>query len=211
MDLAAKGKESGQVVAIGELGLDFDPDRLKFCPRETQEKYFESQLGLSETLKLPLFLHNRDSTEAFVEILKRNRSKWTKGVAHSFTGTKEELRTLLDVEGLYIGLNGCSLKTAENLEVAKEVPLDRLMLESDAPYCDIRRTHAGYIHVAKDMEGTQGTKKEKFEPGKPVRERNEPSATRWVAAVVAAVKGLPIEDVCEAAWKNTCDVFFGGK
>lgn len=211
LEIGQRGKAAGKIVAVGELGLDFDPDRAKFCAPPVQEKYFEAQLELSEKLGLPLFLHNRSSTEKFCEVLQRNRSKWTKGVAHSFTGTKDELVALLKVEGLYIGLNGCSLKTAENLEAAKEVPLDRLMLESDAPWCDIRRTHAGYVHVAKEIEAIGGTKKEKFELGKPVKERNEPSATRLVAGIVAAVKGISVEQVSEAAWKNACDVFFGGQ
>ncbi len=210
LDLARRGKRTGKVVAIGELGLDFDPDRLKFCPRETQEKWFAAQLDLSHELGLPLFLHNRSSTERFCEILQHNRAKWTKGVAHSFTGTPSELSSLLAIEGMYVGLNGCSLKTPENLESAKLVPLDRLMVESDAPWCDIRRTHASFSYVAEGMEQPpfNGTKKEKFEMGRAVKERNEPSSTRLVAGVVAGVKGLDLEVLCDAAWRNTCECFF---
>ena len=61
-------------------------------------------------------------------------------MVHSFTGTADELQELLDMD-LYIGLNGCSLKTQENCEVAKRVPLDKLMIETDCPYCDIRNSH----------------------------------------------------------------------
>ena len=210
LDLARRGKKTGKCVAIGELGLDFDPDRLKFCSRETQEKWFEAQLDLSHELGLPLFLHNRSSTERFCAILQRYRTKWTKGVAHSFTGTPTELSSLLAIEGIFVGLNGCSLKTAENLESAKLVPLDKLMLESDAPWCDIRRTHASFSFVAKEMGQPlfNGIKKEKWEMGRAVKERNEPSCTRLVAGVVAGVKGLSLEEVCDAAWANTCSVFF---
>ena len=76
----------------------------------------------------------------FADIVKANRHKFPTGVVHSFTGSKQELEALCDM-GLYIGVNGCSMKTAENLEVVKQVPMERLMIETDCPYCDIRNSH----------------------------------------------------------------------
>ena len=73
--------------------------------------------------------------------MRENRHKFSSGVVHSFTGDEEELNALLAMD-LYIGVNGCSLKTKENLEIAKKIPLDKLMLETDCPYCDIRNSHA---------------------------------------------------------------------
>ena len=66
------------------------------------------------------------------------------GVVHSFTGSQEELEELLTKTPFYIGINGCSLKTKENLEVVAKIPLDKIMLETDCPWCEVRPTHAGY-------------------------------------------------------------------
>ncbi|KAI9032069.1 putative deoxyribonuclease TATDN1-like protein [Hyaloraphidium curvatum] len=211
LDLARRGRAKGKVVAVGELGLDFDPDRAKFCPPEVQEKYFELQLSLSDELGLPLFLHCRSATDAFVRILSRNRAKWKRGVAHSFTAPPAEALAVLALEGMCIGFNGCSLKTPENLDTVRAVPLDRVMLESDAPWCDIRRTHASWPFVADEVAKADAKKKEKWEAGRMVKERNEPAATRWVAAAVAGSRGEKLEEVCARAWDNAVGMFFPGE
>lgn len=92
------------------------------------------------------------------------------------------MRELIDA-GLYIGLNGCSLKTEENLEVVKEVPLDRLMLETDGPWCEIRKSHAGWKVLENGGYPDLGTtkKKERWEKGLRVNGRNEPCSIQWVA------------------------------
>lgn len=76
-----------------------------------------------------MYLHSRNCEEDFLKIIRENRYKFSTGVVHSYTGSKNELKDLLDL-GLYIGVNGCSFKTEENIEVVKEIPLDRIMLET---------------------------------------------------------------------------------
>lgn len=134
---------------------------------------------------------------------------------HSFTGTAEEMERMVKL-GLYIGINGCSLKTEENLEVVKRVPLDRLMLESDGPWCEIRPSHASskvlkeaqeMLDMIGEVPRTAAVKKERWVKGKMVKSRNEPAATALVAVVVAMVKGITLEEVCEAAWKNSVELF----
>ena len=81
-----------------------------------------------------MYLHNRNTGNDFYDMVKKNRHRFTTGVVHSFTGTLEEVKQIVELD-LYIGINGCSLKTAENLEILKQIPIDRMMLETDAPYC----------------------------------------------------------------------------
>lgn len=216
------------------------------------------------------------------------------GVVHSFTGTVEEMEELMGL-GLYVGLNGCSFKTAENCEVVRAVRLDRLMIETDGPWCEVRPSHEGWKYLvemekkekeaataeaeaaaaaAADaqaqaaaetvVEGTtteppaqpqpavtenpkengsatgrhttqkrakpqqqppqksskkpqkkepevaerfKTVKKEKWVDGAMVKGRNEPCTIERVAKIVAAIKAVTVEEVCEAAWSNTVKVF----
>lgn len=234
------------------------------------------------------------------------------GVVHSFTGTLEEMRELMDL-GLFIGVNGCSFKTEENCAVVKEIRLDRLMLETDGPWCEVRGGHEGWKFLVQyyarerearekeeaeakakaeeearakkeeeaakaladvslnsnggetengrsgngngngtpaDASGTSTpntsgqqqqpgqkrerrkkqpqppqqqkknakkesevperfkvVKKEKWEEGAMVKGRNEPCTIERIAIIVAEIKGVSVEEVCEAAWRNTVKVF----
>lgn len=100
-ELALDNKD--KIVAIGEIGLDYD--RLQFCPKETQKKYFELQLSLCSILNLPMFLHCRNAYEDIVKILRNHKDTLTAGVVHSFDGSPEDVNSLLQL-GLYIGING---------------------------------------------------------------------------------------------------------
>jgi TatD DNase family protein len=161
-----------RVVAIGEIGLDYD--RVHFCEPDIQKKYFEKQLELAETFDLPLFLHCRAAHDDFIQILENNKSKTERGgVVHSFDGTLEQAKKFIEM-GFYIGLNGCSLKTDANLEVVKALPNDRIMIETDAPWCEIRPTHASSKHVLTKFENVKRKDKKKWQRDTLVQGRNEP-------------------------------------
>ena len=132
------------VAAVGECGLDYD--RTEFCPGPVQRRHLPRQLALARKHDLPLFLHMRAAAADFADILRPELATLPRGgVVHSFTGTAAEMRELVSL-GLYIGVNGCSLKTPENLAAVAAVPLERLLLETDAPWCDLRATHASYAY-----------------------------------------------------------------
>ncbi|SEQ38125.1 Sec-independent protein translocase TatD [Amphritea atlantica] len=122
-----------EVRAVGETGLDFNRN---FSPPEQQIRAFEQQLELAAESGLPLFLHERDAHSRQVEMLRDARDQLYGGVAHCFTGNREELYHYLDLD-LYIGITGwiCDERRgSELLRLVKEIPADRLMLETDAPY-----------------------------------------------------------------------------
>lgn len=193
-----------KVVAIGECGLDYD--RLHFCPAEIQKKYFEKQFELAYATKLPMFLHMRTAADDFCEIMERNKNRFTAGVTHSFTDSAEDRDKLLSFNNMYIGVNGCSLKTSENLDVVRDIPIERLMIETDSPYCEIKNTHAG-IKLVKSVWPSK--KKEKYDQDSIVKGRNEPCLVRQVLEVVAGCKGInDIEQLSRTIYHNTCRVFF---
>ena len=134
-DLAISAKEAGYATAFGEIGLDYD--RLYLTEKDQQLKYFEAQLDIAKSVQLPLFLHSRAASEDFERLLaSRLPSLPKKGLVHSFTGTIEEMERLVAM-GLDIGINGCSMKTEENLEVVRAVPLERLQIETDGPWVSV--------------------------------------------------------------------------
>lgn len=192
-----------KVVAIGELGLDYD--RLHFCSRETQKIYFEKQLSLAEETKLPLFLHNRNSIDDFIEILQRNKDKFASagGVVHSFDGSEEDLKRILDLN-LHIGINGCSLKTEKNLEVTKLIPIDKLLIETDCPWCEIKRTHASFKYVGTHFDKTKNASNADL----PVKNRNEPMNLIQVLEVLAALRSEDLDNLAQQIYLNTNKLFF---
>ncbi len=156
-----------QVVAIGETGLDFNRD---FSPRPQQEKAFSEQLLLAGQTGLPVFLHQRDAHAQFLAILREQRDALSRGVVHCFTGTREQLYDYLDLD-MYIGITGWVCDERRGLQVQellKDIPADRLLLETDAPYLLPRN----------------------LQP-KPSGRRNEPAYLPWVLTMVAQCLGTP--------------------
>uniref|UniRef100_A0A336LMU6 Deoxyribonuclease TATDN1 n=1 Tax=Culicoides sonorensis TaxID=179676 RepID=A0A336LMU6_CULSO len=197
-------KESrAKVSAVGELGLDYD--RLQFCDKETQKKFFERQLDLANEFGLPLFLHCRAAHDDLFEILSRNKDKIRKGgVVHTFDGTLEQAQAFIDM-GLYIGINGCSLKTEENLKVAAQIPDNRILLETDAPWCEIRPTHAGSKFIKTKFDSVK--KKEKWLNTHMIGGRCEPTQIVQVLEVLSGIKNIPIEELNEIYYQNTLKLF----
>eukprot|EP01025_Chloroclados_australasicus_P057529 TRINITY_DN7174_c0_g1_i1.p1 TRINITY_DN7174_c0_g1~~TRINITY_DN7174_c0_g1_i1.p1 ORF type:complete len:366 (+),score=47.49 TRINITY_DN7174_c0_g1_i1:61-1158(+) len=201
-----QGMEIGKVVAVGECGLDYD--RLFFCEAEIQRKWFAKQFELAKESGLPMFLHLRAATDDFVNIVKEHRNDFISGVVHSFTGSIEELNALLEnFDNLSIGINGCSLKTEENLQVVAAIPLEKLMIETDCPWCEIKNSHASKKYVTSNFEAKD---KKKYAEEFLVKGRSEPCNIRQVVEVIAGVR--QIEDMAvmaEQIYQNTRRVFFG--
>jgi TatD DNase family protein len=185
-------------------GLDYD--RLEFCEKEVQQKYFNLQFELSKETKLPLFLHNRNTKGDFASILKQNKNNFTTGVVHSFDGTTNELKELLEFDNLFIGINGCSLKTEENLKTMALIPKERLMIETDSPYCGIRPTHASHSLMSTKLIQEKDPKK--FEKGLCVKGRNEPYSIINVLEVISKYRKESFEDLQNQIYENTKKVFF---
>lgn len=132
LDIARDGQSDGTVVAIGEIGLDYD--RLEFCPKDVQHKFLVRQLQvLAAETNLPLFLHNRSVENDLYDVLVEHRECWehSGGVVHSFDDTLQLANRFINDLQLYIGLNGCSLRDEENLATVSKLPLDRIMLETE--------------------------------------------------------------------------------
>lgn len=176
--------ENGQVVAVGECGLDYFRN---FSPRDAQLTAFRSQLDIAVDTGLPVFLHNRDAHDDFVEVLEPTLPKLSRAVAHCFTGEHESLREYLAL-GLYIGVTGwiCDERRGAHLkDIVSAVPDDRLMIETDAPYL-LPRT---------------------IQP-KPRTRRNEPMHLVEVLRTVAEARGQSEEHVAAITTQNA-QHFFG--
>jgi len=198
----------GTCVAVGECGLDYD--RLQFCPRDVQLRGLELQVvGLAMPLQLPLFLHCRtgEAARELLGMLERHLPSLPSppGVVHSFDGSFEDAEKFMAL-GFYIGINGCSLKTGDNLEVVRQLPRGRLLLETDAPWCSIKGTHAGHGFVRSRWEEVK--KPEKWEEGLCVKDRCEPCHLRQVLEVVAGCRGEDPLELAAEVLANTERVFF---
>lgn len=172
-----------EVVAVGESGLDYFRD---FSPRPAQHKAFERQLELAVACQKPVFLHQRDAHEDFMAILKDYRPKLTGAVIHCFTDTREAMLDYLALD-CHIGITGwiCDERRGHHLkEFVAEIPPDRLMIETDAPYLKPR-----------DLRP------------KVKSHRNEPQWLPWIAQTVAQCRGVSVETLAEQT-TQTAEAFF---
>ena len=173
-----------EVRAAGETGLDYFRD---YSPRAAQLFAFERQVGLALETGKPLFLHQREAHDDLVAVLRPVRDRISRAVAHCFAGDRRELYDYLDLD-FHIGITGwiCDERRGAHLrELVREIPPNRLLLETDCPYL-LPRT---------------------LEP-KPAHRRNEPMFLRHICEEVARDRGEPAEDTAAATTAAAC-AFFG--
>jgi TatD DNase family protein len=173
-----------QVVAVGECGLDYCRN---FSPREAQLAAFKRQLEIAKESGLPVFLHQRDAHDDFVEVLEPALPNLSRAVAHCFTGEGESLREYVAM-GLYIGITGwiCDERRGKHLhDIVSIIPDDKILIETDAPYLLPRTVRP-----------------------KPKSRRNEPMYLPEVARVVAEARGQTEEHVAKITTANA-ERFFG--
>jgi TatD DNase family protein len=173
-----------QVVAIGECGLDYFRN---FSPPAAQRVAFRRQLELAVECRLPLFLHQRDAHDDFMAALEPYRDRIPRGVAHCFTGERDMLHDYLQL-GLYIGITGwiCDERRGRHLhEFVGDIPLERLLIETDAPYLLPRSLRP-----------------------RPKSRRNEPAYLPEVLRVLAEARGESEETIAAATTRNA-RAFFG--
>lgn len=196
------------IVAFGELGLDYD--RTAIAAKEVQIHAFKAQLDLivKEGWDLPLFLHCRSAFYDFVEIVEPYLPMLAhKGIVHSFVGSTDQLDKILEL-GLDVSVNGFSLQTSESLEMVRAIPLDRLHLETDAPWGELKNTSELVSSHCKDAQPTPPSKKkDKWDAACMVKERNESCMISRVAYIVAGLKGVTVDGIVDAAWINSTKLF----
>ncbi len=164
--------------ALGEIGLDYHYD---FSPREVQQHVFRVQIGLARTRALPIVIHTREATEDTFRILADERAAEVGGVFHCFTGDRDMARQALDA-GFHLSLAGIVTfpRALELREVARMVPLDRLLIETDSPF---------------------------LAPVPYRGKRNEPAYVARVAETIAEVRGEAAETIAGAAAANFARLF----
>lgn len=167
-----------KVVALGEMGLDYYWDK---SPKEVQKEVFRKQIALAKKVKLPIIIHNREATADIIEILREENASEVGGIMHCFTGSVEVAKQCIDMN-FYISFGGpVTFKNARKpKEVAKEIPLEHLLIETDCPYL-----------TPHPFRG----------------KRNEPSYVKYVAEAIAELKGVSFEEVAQKTSDNAKKLF----
>ncbi len=162
-----------RVVAIGETGLDFYYDN---SPRQIQKEVFQQHLWLARETRLPLVIHSREAEQETLEILRNEHVEDMGGILHCFSGGPEMARDVLNL-GLYIAFGGIiTFKNTTDLrKIVKEVPLEKILLETDAPY---------------------------LTPHPYRGQRNEPAYVKFVAEKIAEIKGVSPVEVGQITTQN---------
>lgn len=167
-----------KIVAIGEIGLDY---YYEHSPREVQKQRFREQIRLAKQLNLPIIVHEREAAQDVFDIISSEADGNLRGVIHCYSGSAEMAREYIKL-GFYISFAGpVTFKNAKKpKEVAAEIPLEHLLLETDSPY---------------------------MAPVPYRGKRNDPSYVRYIAETIAELKGLSYEQVVEQTNANTKKLF----
>ncbi|PKR77488.1 hydrolase TatD [Halalkalibacillus sediminis] len=170
--------EHPKVVAIGEMGLDYHWDK---SPADVQKEVFRKQIALAKKVNLPIIIHNREATEDIVQILREENAGEIGGIMHCYNDVVDYAKECLDM-GFYISLGGpVTFKNATDPKiVAEEVPMDRLLIETDCPF---------------------------LAPHPNRGKRNEPAYVKLVAEKIAEIKSLSLEEVAEQTTRNANKLF----
>ncbi|MCF8069320.1 MAG: TatD family hydrolase [Desulfobacterales bacterium] len=169
-----------KVKAWGEIGLDFNR---MHSPQKDQEKWLARQLEVANSLNLPVIFHERDSEGRLYEILKTFKPSYN-GVIHCFSGGSTDLKNFLGL-GLYIGITGILTikgRGAKLRKLVKDMPLDRIVIETDAPY----------------LTPTPERNRHKL---------NEPAFVKTVLYKLSEITGIEPEPLSETIWENSCKLF----
>jgi TatD DNase family protein len=167
-----------KVVALGEMGLDYYWDK---SPKDVQKDVFRKQIALAKKVKLPIIIHNREATEDVIALLQEEHAEEVGGIMHCFAGEVEHVKPCLEMN-FYISLGGpVTFKNAKApKEVAKVVPADRLLVETDCPF---------------------------LAPHPNRGKRNEPAYVRLVAEQIAELRETSIETIEQQTTANALRVF----
>ncbi|WP_408008866.1 TatD family hydrolase [Pseudalkalibacillus sp. A8] len=167
-----------KVVALGEMGLDYHWDK---SPKDIQMEVFRKQIRLAKKVNLPIVIHNREATEDVVRILEEENAAEVGGIMHCYSGSLEIAKKCMDMN-FYISFGGpVTFKNAKKpKEVAAEIPMDRILIETDCPFLSPH----------------------------PLRgKRNESSYVKYIAAQIAELKGMSIEEIAQKTSDNAFRLF----
>lgn len=170
--------EHPKVVAIGEMGLDYHWDK---SPKDVQKEVLRKQIRLAKKVNMPIIIHNREATEDIIDILKEENAQEVGGIMHCYNDSVEYVQTCLDMN-FYISLGGpVTFKNAPlPKEVAAQVPLNRLLIETDAPF---------------------------LAPHPNRGKRNEPAYVKLVAEKIAEIRETSFKEITEQTTRNAFTLF----
>ncbi|XP_054281499.1 deoxyribonuclease TATDN1-like [Macrosteles quadrilineatus] len=191
-------------VAVGNFGLDYTDEGLERCIKKDQLEIFDWHVQFGHFLRKPMQFHFQgDAFDDMMNLLSNSRDRGAlKGVCHSFQGSPAQARELTR-KGFYIGFDGCSLKEKQHLEVAKSVPLNRLLLGTSSPRCSVQRPHAGMKLLTTGFFSKSNRLSQDMVVG-----RTEPSHMCHLLEIVARARSMELQELADIIQMNVKKLFF---